>query len=369
MIGFGSAIALVAAGTIAMAPPPTPSAGGEHVTPKVASATAVASEPTPSLRRMLGQRIMIGIPGTHITESLRRSIRRGDVGSVILFSRNIRSVRQVRELTRSLQAAALAGGNPPLLIAVDQEGGAVKRFVGAPPRWTPAQLVGTRQPARALEAGRETGRFLKSVGVNWNLAPVVDVPTSRQAFILKQGRSFSDNASTVTRFAGAFARGLQRSGVAADAKHFPGVGSLHIDTDFRLSRVVRSVSAEQQALLPYRTLIADGLDTVMLATAVFPEYDAKRPAALSPNVIDGLLRRQLGFTGVTITDSLNCPTGYSPQRAGVLAARAGADVLLYTDGAPGVLNDLLSAASLGTLTESSVTQSYERLIRLKREVG
>lgn len=342
--------------------------------PGSAVSIVTSPEPTrtapPSLWQMLGQRIMIGFGGPNASAQVLARIRRGEVGSVILFTENIRSLQQVRRLTRSLQRAAAAGGNPPLLIAVDQEGSTgVKRFQNAPPYLTPPQLTATGNPTKVERIGFDTGRFLRKAGVNWNLAPVVDVPTSSNSFIRKQGRAFSADPRKVATFGGAFARGVQRAAVAATAKHFPGVGSLTIDTDFRLLRVNDNSTQRAEALLPYRRLIADGVDTIMLATAIYPAYDPNHPAALSSAVIGGLLRQELGFGGVTITDGLGSPTGYSEQRAGLVAAQAGADVLLYTNGAPGVLARLMRAATNGQLTSESIMQSYQRIIALKRKIG
>src|SRR5205085_3720127 len=285
--------------------------------------------------KLLGQRIMVALPGTTASPGLLNRIRAGQVGSVILVARNIVGDQQVRALTGSLQGAARAGGNPPLLIAVDQEGGEVKRFANGPPLSSPA-IATSGSTMVAFNQGWLTGRYLRSRGVNMDLAPVVDVPISSGAFIWREGRAFSFDAGTVAKFATSFARGLQSAGVAATAKHFPGVGSASTDTDFRLDELHPSAAQRAGALRPYQSLIPRGLDGVMVATAGFPAYDATgSSAALSSPIIGGLLRGRLGFTGVAITDALSSPTGHNEISGGVLAARAGADILLYVDSAPG----------------------------------
>lgn len=199
---------------------------------------------------------------------------------------------------------------------------------------------------------------------------MVDVPTYSGAFIWRQGRAFSFNADTVARYATQFALGLQNGGAAATAKHFPGVGSAGVDTDNKLDELHPTAAQRAAALRPYRALIPRGLDSVMLSTAGFRAYDPSgAPAALSRTITQGLLRGQLRFRGVTITDALATPTGHDEVTAGVLAARAGADVLLYTDSAPGVLTALERDLRGGKLSRTEAQASYARIVALKRRVA
>ncbi|HSO97779.1 MAG TPA: glycoside hydrolase family 3 N-terminal domain-containing protein, partial [Solirubrobacteraceae bacterium] len=204
----------------------TPAVSGHTLTPAAARAGCGIS-PT----RLLGQRIMVGVDGTAPSPSLLAQVRRGEVGSVILFAANIVSRAQMRSLTGSLQHAARAGGNPRLLISVDQEGGLVKRLKTGPPRRSPPQMAATGDPSVARTEGLATGRYLRGLGINWDLAPVLDVPAAPRAFIWQQGRAFSFSAPVVARFGSSFAQGLQAGGVAATGKHFPGVGTAGVDTD------------------------------------------------------------------------------------------------------------------------------------------
>ena len=359
---MAGAVALAGAGRDAPAP--------RHVVSAPNAARSSVSVPS-SPAKLLGQRIMVGLPGTSADAALLAQIRAGRVGSVILFAANIASSSQVRALTGSLQRAARQGGNPPLLIATDQEGGIVKRFPAGPPALAPRDLVHSGNPGIAATEGRRTGAYLKARGVNWDLAPVVDVPTFGGAFIWQQGRAFSFNPRTVARYATPFALGLQAAGVAATAKHFPGVGSAGVDTDNRHDELTPSASQRRAALDPYRALIPAGLYAVMLSTAGFPPYDATgTPAALSRRIVQGVLRGQLGFAGVAITDSpLGSPTTSDEIGAGVRAAQAGADILLYTDSAPGELAALESALAAGRLSRSEAEASYVRIVSLKQRVA
>jgi beta-N-acetylhexosaminidase len=333
-----------------------------------------ASVPLPavphSTAKLLGQRIMVGFPGTSAPHWLVARIQRGEIGSVILFSGNIGSAAQVRALTSSLQAAARAGHNPSVLIAVDQEGGEVKRLPNGPPELSPPQIAATGRTSVAAGQGHGTGRYLKGLGINWNLAPVVDVPTSRSSFIYRQGRSYSFDAGTVARYGTAFATAMESAGVAATAKHFPGLGSAPVTTDVQLQQLHPTAAQRAAALIPYKAAIAAGIDTILVSLAGFPAYDRTgTAAALSKPIVQGLLRGRLRFGGVTISDSLGAPTGHSETTAGVLAAEAGTDVLLYTDSASRELAALQRALAQGRLTHAAAGMSYQRIVMLKRLVA
>ncbi len=331
-------------------------------------ATSASSQiPVPSSPvKLLGQRIMVAFNGTRASAGLLRAIREGAVGSVILFAQNIGSRRQLTALMGSLQRAARQGANPPLLIATDQEGGEVKRLRNGPPTLSPPQITATGSAAVSAREGEATGRYLRGLGIDMNLAPVVDVPTFAGAFIARQGRAFSFNAGKVAKYSTPFALGLQREHVAATAKHFPGLGSAAVSTDEQREELHPTAAQRRDALGPYEALIPRGLDAVMLSTAGFPAYDRSgTPAALSRSIIQGLLRGKLKFRGVTITDSLGIATGHDEVTAGVLAAQAGADVLLYTDDPQGELPALQSALARGRIGRAQAGASYQRIVALK----
>jgi beta-N-acetylhexosaminidase len=315
--------------------------------------------------QMLGQRIMVGLPGRTADAGLLAEVRGGQVGAVVLYAYNVVSRQQVQALTGTLQHAARAGGNPPLLIAIDQEGGQVKRFPNAPPFVPPPQMGST-----AFREGQLTGRYLKARGINMDLAPVADVPTSASSFMWQEGRTFSFNPGVVAQEATAFARGLQSAGVAAAAKHFPGIGSAQTNTDNKLDELHTTSAQRTASLRPYEQLIPSGVDSIVVSTAGFPAYDPSgAPAALSRPVIAGLLRGRLGFGGVAVTDSLWSPTGHDALTAGVLAARAGADILLYRDSASGELSALEAALRSGRISRADALASYERIVALKAKLG
>ncbi len=231
-------------------------------------------------------------------------------------------------------------------------------------------MVATGSVSTATSQGRATGTDLRRWGINWDLAPVADVPSSGDSFISRQGRAFSFSAPTVARYATAFATGLQSRRVAAAAKHFPGLGTAGTDTDFAHLELHPTAGQRAAALAPYRAMIPAGLDSVMAAVAGFDAYDRSGTvAALSHPIITGLLRGQLGFDGVVITDALGSSTGHDETTAGVLAAAAGADVLLYTDSAPGELSALRGALRRGQIARADAVASYRRIVTLKRKLG
>jgi len=331
-----------------------------------------APVPVPaSAAKLLGQRIMVGLPGALPSAALLRRVRRGEIGSVILFAANLASRGQALALTGALQRAAREGGNPPLLIAVDQEGGQVKRLPAGPPELSPPQMVATSKVATATREGQATGSYLKRAGINLDLAPVADVPTSAGAFLWRQRRAFAlEDAGTVAQYASAFALGLQSRRVAATAKHFPGLGSAAANTDFERQELRLTETQLNSGLQPYERMIPRGLDAVMLSVAGYPGSDPTgASAALSEPIIPQLLRRRLKFAGVAITDALGATTGHDERTAGVLAAEAGSDILLYTDSAPGELSALSTALHEGRISRAAAAASYRRIVALKHKVA
>ena len=333
-------------------------------------ASTPAPMPTPSLQRMVGQMLMAGMVGTVPDADLLRRIHDGEIGGVILYSDNIESVAQTQQVIRQLQDAARSGGNPPLLISVDQEGGSVRRFADAPPI-SPREIS---SPGEALRQGEATGSFLHAVGVNLNFAPVADVSASQSSFEVAQGRGFNGSSEQVAALATAFAQGLQGQGVAATAKHFPGVGSLTKDTDYGIGQINLNGSELAANLVPFRRLIDSGVDMVMVASAVYPKLDPSEPAGFSSRIIDGLLRQQLGFRGVVITDALDSPSDLPGGTAGgraILAAKAGADIILYApegDG-PAGYDAVLAAAQQGEIPSAHITGAYQRILALKQQLS
>jgi beta-N-acetylhexosaminidase len=285
-----------------------------------------------AVRRLVGQRLVIGFEGRHPPRVVKRMIGDGRVAGVILFSDNIGSRDHARRLVHRLQAIRRPKGlRDPLLVMVDQEGGLVKRLPGAPQ--ASAQAMGRRGAAFSRRQGARTARNLERLGVNVDLAPVLDVGRPGSA-IRAQHRSFSGKPRRVMRTAIPFANGIERRGVAATGKHFPGLGAAAESTDLALQRI-RLTRRELRRIdeRPYRAFIADDGDLVMISTAIYTRF-SRKPAAFTRAIATGELRHRLGFRGVSITDALDTVSARhfgGPARVGIAAARAGTDLLLFTN--------------------------------------
>jgi len=334
-----------------------------------------------SLAQLAGERVVYAYSGLIPPTSLLARIRKGEAAGVILFGPNISSLGQIRAVIDELQRAnASSPVHAPLLIMTDQEGGLVRRLPGAPV--LSEKQIGESPDAVALarRSGEEAGENLAKVGINVNLAPVLDVFRRAGNFIDEFQRSYGMNPQAVATLGGAFIAAQQPTGVAATAKHFPGLGAAESDQNTDKRPVTLSLSlGELRAVdeAPYSEAIAAGVRLIMTSWAVYPALDPRLPAGLSSAVIQGELRGRLGFRGVTITDGIEAGSlqrfGTAAQR-GVLAASAGADLLLCSapyveentpaEGAA-VLRGLVSALATRRLTRASAEQAAERVISLR----
>jgi beta-N-acetylhexosaminidase len=317
--------------------------------------------------QLAGTRVITGFSGHHPPKALRRMISAGQISGVILFDGNVGSRRSVRRLTSELQAIPRPGTAGPLLVTVDQEGGLVRRLPG-PPKPS-AQVTGGRGASFAERLGQATGGSLKSIGVNVDLAPVLDLGRPGRA-IEGEGRTYARTPPAVSEFGGAFARGLAAGGVAATAKHFPGLGAARINTDNAVQRI-QLPAAKLRATdeLPYTGFIQSGGAMVMLSTAIYPALSGE-PAALSPAIATGELRDRLGFRGVSISDSLGSVSAQAvggPAKTALAAARAGTDLLLYRDlgDAARAQRALARGLANGSLDRAQFDASANRVMSLR----
>lgn len=327
---------------------------------------------TLSLPRLAGERIVSGLPGTAVPPYLARAIRAGEVAGVVLFADNLPSRASGRRLIGRLQAIPRPPGlRDPLLVMTDQEGGLVKRIGGAPV--VSAQAMGARGAAFSREQGGRTAANLRDLGVNVDLAPVLDVARP-EGTIAAAERGFGTTAEQVAATAVPFASALQGGGVAATGKHFPGFGAARLNTDDAVQRIGLSKRMLRQVdEAPYRPYVAAGGDLVMLSTAIYPAF-SDRPAAFSAPIVSGELRRRLGFQGVAITDALDTVAvhafGNAPKVARA-ATTAGADLLLYTD--PSEAGEahraLVQALRSGKLSRPSFEESATRVLKLRHGLG
>jgi len=325
------------------------------------------------LVRRVGQRFMVGFEGLTVSPDARTLVREFGVGHVILFARNVDGPEQVAELVRELQGVARdAGHDTPLLVAVDQEGGRVARLREPWTVWPPARALGrTASEDTARQVGAALGAELKACGIRFDLAPCVDVDTNPQNPVIGD-RSFGEDPGLVGRLGAAMIRGLQDGGVAACAKHFPGHGDTELDSHHNLPVLAHSRSRlEDVELVPFRAALEADVSAVLTAHVLFPELDEDRPASLSPALTSGLLREDLGFGGVVVTDDMDMKAvadRWAPGPAAVLAAQAGADVLAYCrspDAQVEAIESMIRAVESGELPFKEQEAAEGRVRRLK----
>jgi beta-N-acetylhexosaminidase len=336
------------------------------------SVTSGSAAPSVStLTSLVGQRLIVAMDGTTPSAALLGRIARGEVGGVILFGANITTKAALVALTTRLHQAATAAGRPRLLIAVDQEGGAIKRIPWAPPTLSPPQMGALGSTATARAQGLATGKALKALGIDVDLAPVADVPTSTSSFLYLQHRTWSFSASRTTALTIAFAQGLRAGGVIPVLKHFPGLGRATRNTDTTVVTIWSSPSALAPGLTPFRAAIAAGLPVLMLSNATYPAWDAHLAAGWSTAINTTLLRTQLGFRGVTITDSLDGTAAARKLTSAYLAERAagaGTDLILLTGSeasSAAAFTALLHDAETGKLPLAGLQSSDRRIAALK----
>jgi beta-N-acetylhexosaminidase len=268
--------------------------------------------------------VMIDIPGQSLTALDKEKIAHPNTGALILFSRNFEHPEQIAGLIKAIRAAR----HGHILIAVDQEGGRVQRFQNGFTRLPPAAAYAA-QPTMAEDAGWLMAAELLAVGVDFSFAPVLDVDCGISVII--GDRAFSQDCELAATLAGDFRYGMKSAGMAATGKHFPGHGAVALDSHLTLPEDNRELdSIRQQDLIPFRRLIAAGLEAVMPAHVVYAEVD-KLPAGFSEIWLQKILRKELGFDGAIFSDDLSmagaAAIGDFAERAG-LAQQAGCDMLL-----------------------------------------
>ncbi len=349
-----------------------------------------SSEERAALERKIGQMVLVGFRGMSVDDAgpVVEQIRAGQVGGVVLFDvdalngepvRNIRSPDQVRALVNGLQQTA--GG--ALLVAVDQEGGRVTRLKeqhGFPPTVSQHELA-QRGAKATREQAAETARTLSQLGINVNLAPVVDLDVNPASpAIGALGRSFSADAQVVSEHARAVIEGHHERGVLTAVKHFPGHGSAAADSHRGFVDV--SATWSEAELDPYRALIRDGMvDMVMTAHVFNRNLDPEWPATLSPSTITGLLRQRLGFGGVVVADDMQMGAiaeHYGLETALRQAIVAGVDVITFAnnnprayepDIAPRAINIIAALVEDGTISEARIDESVGRIRALRQRLS
>lgn len=330
-----------------------------------------------TLEQQIGQLFVAGFHGTNPSAEMLDLVRRRHIGGIILFSRNIRSAQQTLTLTNALQEAAHTAGHPaPLLIMTDQENGLVRRLGHDSTIFPGNMALGAAASERlAHDVAAASGRELAAQGVNINLAPVVDVNSNPENPVIGV-RSFGENPEIVGRLGVAAMRGYHSAGVIATLKHFPGHGDTAVDSHLALPTIPATRDRlDRLELIPFLRGIEAGAECVMVAhvalPALMPPGDVL-PASLSPAVVRDLLRLELGFDGVVMTDCLEMNAvsrGLGVAAGAVKALAAGNDLVLIShriDRQLAGLEAALDAARSGTLPAARIREAAGRVLRLKR---
>lgn len=357
---------------------------------------ATMPEPAPPAPSTLavGDLLLVGFRGTQVegNDEIRSLVCDVKVGGVILFERdaatgtprNVVSPEQVGRLTRDLQALALQCTGRPLLIAADNEGGAVMRLsarLGYLPSPSARELGAAGDLALTELEARRMGGTLREAGINWNLAPVVDVAVNpANPVIVAPGRAYSTDADRVTAQARAFITGMHAAGILTALKHFPGHGSSRADSHAGFTDVTDTADPAVE-LAPYRALIAEGLaDSVMTAHVFNRRLDPWDPATLSRFTVNRILRGWLGYRGVVVSDDLLMGAiiqNYGLEEAAVLALAGGVDVLLVSHNtgriedraAQRVVTAVERAMAGGKLSPARVADALAHVDALRGRIG
>ena len=330
-----------------------------------------------TLDQKLGQLMIVQFTGATYSLPISTMISQYNVGAVLVFSANGNIVSK-DQLTTLIKQMKDNSTTIPLAVAIDQEGGTVDRLAdldGARP--AEAAIGATNDPAQAKQDGIQTAQDLTSYGFNLNLAPVVDVSNVYNPQMY--GRTYGNTPGLVTKMAEAYLQGLQQSGkVVGTLKHFPGLGDVSTDPHVGIPYLNRAKSdLEQIDWAPYRALIKQGnVHAIMVTHEIVSALDKTEPSSLSPKVIQGILRNELGFQGVVMTDSLTMDalTAYAPSegQAAVMSIEAGSDLIMGA-GSPenvaSMFQAIKQAISTGTLTEQRINDSVRRILMMKYAMG
>jgi beta-N-acetylhexosaminidase len=329
------------------------------------------------IEHRIGQLLIIGLPGTQVDQATRELLQTIQPGGVLLEKQNIESAEQLVELTSSVRSLSQV----PPLIAIDQEGGRVDRLKNILAPLPSADMLCARGDAgTASQMGELTADALRSLGFNINFAPVLDIPEDPAAENGIQGRYLGHTPGEVIGLASAYLEGLQRNGVMGVGKHFPGLGGTTVDSHQTLPQVTLSRDEmKRRDLLPYIemfTKINSRLVAVMVAHAHYTVYDATAlPGSISKNIVNGLLRDELGFKGLSITDDLcmGAITSTHPLgEAAVMAIEAGNDMALVCgtpEQATEAWQTMVDAAKKGRITKTHINRSFDHIARIKSMVS
>ena len=327
------------------------------------------------MKNKLGQLFIIGLEGKSLTEDEKRFLVEKNIGGVILFGRNIESPKQLHSLIQEIQSLRHKTEDKlPFFVSIDMEGGRVARLKAPFTQWPPmAQLGKIDSPVLGFKFGESLGQELRSIGINLDYAPCTDVLTNPQNTVIGD-RAFGADPEIVAKMASAVVRGLIKSEVISCVKHFPGHGNTLVDSheDLPVEKDVDLERLRELELLPFKRTFRARVDMVMTAHILYPKIDSEWPATLSQIFIEKILRDELGFRGLVITDDLdmkalskNWPVEFLPIRS----FQAGADIALYCNNPESHrigVESVEKAFADGVLSSALLETRLQRVLSVKK---
>lgn len=326
---------------------------------------------TMSLQEKIGQLIIVGVDEYEVNDNALRLIREYYVGGFVLFKKNIRDADQMLALVNSLKEANAANAIP-LFLALDEEGGSVSRMPPEFMKMPPAKRIGAREDeVLAKRAGEILAEEIKAFGMNVNFAPVLDIFSNPKNTVIAD-RAFGTEAEQVRKQGAAAMQGIREQGVISVAKHFPGHGDTAVDSHVRLPQAEHDLGRLKSfELVPFVQAVADRADAIMMAHILFPNIDPDFPASLSQVFMDGILRTEMNYDGVIITDDMTMGAitqNYDIGEAAVVSFRAGSDIILVCHdfaNQEAVFKALRTAAETGEIPLDRIDESVYRILKLK----
>lgn len=330
-----------------------------------------------TMEEKVGQMLMMdfrtnadGTPMTELSEDAAEQIEEYHLGGIILFAENLDTLEQTKALTEKMQENA----EVPLFIGMDEEGGIVSRLDKSeiPHESIPSAAQMNKDPAQAEYAGREIGSVLKEIGVNVDFAPVADIFTNPENTVIGE-RAYGTDATTVADMASAFAKGLREEGICAAAKHFPGHGDTGTDSHFGMAQSEHDLTRLQEVeFVPFQKLIEEEIPFIMVGHIMTPNVTTDGlPASLSSQMI-GILRNDLAFDGIVITDAMNMGAiteYFSVEESAKMAVKAGVDIVLMPADLKEAYEGILNGVSSGEISKEQIEESVRRILSVKYDMG
>lgn len=325
-----------------------------------------------SLDEKIGQMILAGISGTTVDTNTRNLVNQYHVGGIIFYKNNFETANQTIQLVNQIKAEN--SSNLPLFLSVDQEGGRVTRLPGGLINFPPNKRIGeVNNPTFSYKIGTLLGRELREFGLNLDFAPVLDINSNPNNPVIGD-RSFGNNPEIVSKLGIQTMKGIQSQNVIPTIKHFPGHGDTSVDSHLELPIVNKSLKElEKLELIPFKQAINHGADVVMVAHILLPKLDKNNPASMSKVMITNILRKQLGFEGVIITDDMTMEAitdHFAIDESAVESVKSGSDIILVEHDYKHVvkiISALKNAVQKGEISGQRIDESVERIIKLKRK--